>query len=85
MVARNDKGSVRYRQFEGGYAQAVDTQLKAILNAMGTELAPTFRIPLSAATAERISKCHLGSLCRMDETPQRLMQGRWTRGAFACS
>jgi hypothetical protein len=31
MVARNDKGSVRYRQFAGGYAQALDSQLKAVL------------------------------------------------------
>lgn len=31
MVARNDKGSVRYRQFVGGYAQALDSQLKAVL------------------------------------------------------
>ena len=31
MVARNDKGSVRYRQFEGGYAQALDSQLRAVL------------------------------------------------------
>jgi len=31
MVARNDKGSVRYRQFAGGYAQALDSQLRAVL------------------------------------------------------
>ena len=31
MVARNDKESVRYRQFAGGYAQALDSQLRAIL------------------------------------------------------
>jgi hypothetical protein len=31
MVARNDKGSVRYRQFTGGYAQALDSQLRAVL------------------------------------------------------
>ena len=28
---RNDKRSIRYRQFAGGYAQALDTQLRAIL------------------------------------------------------
>lgn len=31
MVARNDKASIRYRQFEGGYAQALDSQLRAVL------------------------------------------------------
>ena len=31
MVARTDKWSVRYRQFAGGYAQALDSQLKAVL------------------------------------------------------
>ena len=31
MVARNDKGSIRYRQFVGGYAQALDSQLRAVL------------------------------------------------------
>ncbi len=31
MVARNDKTSIRYRQFEGGYAQALDSQLRAVL------------------------------------------------------
>ncbi|MGE0697117.1 MAG: hypothetical protein AB7O59_23610 [Pirellulales bacterium] len=31
MVARNDKESVRYRQFAGGYAQALDSQLRAVL------------------------------------------------------
>lgn len=28
---RNDKRNIRYRQFAGGYAQALDTQLKAVL------------------------------------------------------
>ncbi|MEX2310300.1 MAG: hypothetical protein WD738_22215 [Pirellulales bacterium] len=28
---RNDKRNIRYRQFEGGYAQALDTQLRAVL------------------------------------------------------
>ena len=31
MVARNDKASIRYRQFEGGYAQVLDSQLRAVL------------------------------------------------------
>lgn len=31
MVTRNDKASIRYRQFEGGYAQALDSQLRAVL------------------------------------------------------
>src|SRR5690349_4132358 len=28
---RNDKRSIRYRQFTDGYAQALDTQLRAVL------------------------------------------------------
>lgn len=31
MVALNDKRSIRYRQFAGGYAQALDSQLMAVL------------------------------------------------------
>ncbi len=31
MNARNDKQNIRYRQFAGGYAQALDSQLRAIL------------------------------------------------------
>ena len=53
MVARNDKTSIRYRQFVGGYAQALDSQLKAVLDGYQRGLLRRNEVRVFAALLEQ--------------------------------
>jgi hypothetical protein len=53
MVAQYDKGSVRYRQFSGGYAQALDTQLMAVLTGYERGLLRRNEVRVFAARLEQ--------------------------------
>lgn len=53
MVARSDKSSIRYRQFVGGYAQALDTQLKAVLDGYQRGLLRRNEVRVFAALLEQ--------------------------------
>lgn len=53
MVAQYDKGSVRYRQFAGGYAQALDSQLTAVLTGYQRGLLRRNEVRVFAARLEQ--------------------------------
>lgn len=55
MVAQNDKGSIRYRQFAGGYAQALDSQLRAVLTGYQRGLLRRNEVRVFAARLEQIA------------------------------
>jgi hypothetical protein len=50
---RNDKRSIRYRQFAGGYAQALDTQLRAVLEGYRQSLFGRNEVRVFAARLEQ--------------------------------
>ena len=75
MVARNHKGSVRYRQFAGGYAQTLDSQLSAVLAGYQRGLlrrneVPVFAGQLELALRERVVVGDVRPAVRLGD-PQR--------------
>lgn len=58
MVARNDKASIRYRQFEGGYAQVLDSQLRAVLTGYQRGLLRRNEVRVFAGRLEQVALHH---------------------------
>lgn len=53
MVTRKDKANIRYRQFVGGYAQALDSQLMAVLDGYQRGLLRRNEVRVFAALLEQ--------------------------------